>query len=137
MSTDLTNISIAELQAAVAPISIPTRSPLAFFANWARTFECRPQRVFQPTTDLQCRQIIELARREGARVHPVGVGHSPSDLACTNGWLVRMEALSGVVSVSTRDYGWGRSGWGSALVQGAADAHLPLVAWLAVPEAGY
>lgn len=54
-----------------------------------------------PTTVLQCRQILELARREGARVHPVGVGHSPSDLACTNGWLVRTEELRGTVKVST------------------------------------
>lgn len=53
-----------------------------------------------PTTALQCRQILELARREGARVHPVGAGHSPSDLACTNGWLVRMEGLRGTVKVS-------------------------------------
>jgi FAD/FMN-containing dehydrogenase len=56
--------------------------------------------VFHPTTEIQCRQIVELARREGARVHPVGVGHSPSDLACTNGWLVRMAGMSGVVNVS-------------------------------------
>ncbi len=44
--------------------------------------------------------IVELARREGATIHPVGVGHSPSDLACTNGWLVRMEGINGLVKVS-------------------------------------
>lgn len=96
---DLVQVSTADLQRALEAISIPTRSPLSFFSNWARTFECRPQRVFAPTTELQCRQIVELARREGAIVHPVGVGHSPSDLACTNGWLVRMEGLDGLVDV--------------------------------------
>ncbi len=44
--------------------------------------------------------IVELAGREDARIHPVGVGHSPSDLACTNGWLVRMEGVKGLVRVS-------------------------------------
>ncbi|ORY30569.1 D-arabinono-1,4-lactone oxidase [Naematelia encephala] len=96
---DLSNTSTQQLQAALAPIAVPSRSPRATFANWAKTFECRPQRVFAPTTVLQCRQAIELARREGATLHPVGVGHSPSDLACTKGWLVLMEGLKGQVRV--------------------------------------
>lgn len=37
-------------------------------------------------------------------MHPVGVGHSPSDLACTNGWLVRMEGVRGTVKVSVLLY---------------------------------
>lgn len=98
---DLTAVDNHALQAALHPISVSSTSPLATFSNWAKTFKCKPQRVFVPTTVLQCRQILELARREGARVHPVGVGHSPSDLACTNGWLVRTEELRGTVKVST------------------------------------
>jgi len=97
--TDLSSVPSADLQKALEPISIPTASPRATFSNWAKTFRCRPARVFAPTTALQCRQILELGRREGARIHPVGVGHSPSDLACTNGWLVRMESLTGLRSV--------------------------------------
>lgn len=98
---DLTKVSTTELQHALEPISIPSDSPKATFANWAKTFTCRPQRVFAPTTTEQCRQILELGRREGARIHPVGVGHSPSDLACTNGWLVKMEGVSGLIRVSS------------------------------------
>ncbi|WVW84910.1 hypothetical protein I302_106946 [Kwoniella bestiolae CBS 10118] len=100
MSEDLGNTPTQILQSSLETISIPTSSPQATFTNWAKTFQCQPQRVFAPTTTLQCRQIIELARREGARVHPVGVGHSPSDLACTNGWLIRMEGLKGVVKIN-------------------------------------
>ncbi|OCF44373.1 D-arabinono-1,4-lactone oxidase [Kwoniella heveanensis CBS 569] len=99
-AADLSSVPTQTLQSALQEISIPTSSPKATFTNWAKTFKCQPQRVFAPTTRLQCRQIIELARREGARVHPVGVGHSPSDLACTNGWLVRMEGLTGTVKVN-------------------------------------
>lgn len=98
---DLNEISTQDLHQVLEPVSVPSRSRLATFSNWANTFVCRPQRVFAPTTILQCRQIIELARREGARLHPVGVGHSPSDLACTNGWLMRMEGLTGLVRVCT------------------------------------
>lgn len=102
MAMDLSTATHAELQQALEGVSIPTASPKATFSNWAKTFRCRPARVFAPTTSLQCRQILELGRREGARIHPVGVGHSPSDLACTNGWLVRMEGLTGLISVSPR-----------------------------------
>jgi L-gulonolactone oxidase len=56
--------------------------------------------VFEPSTVHQCRLIVELALREGQTVHPVGVGHSPSDLACTRGFMVKMEGLKGLVSVS-------------------------------------
>ncbi|WRT67989.1 uncharacterized protein IL334_004964 [Kwoniella shivajii] len=100
MSGDLLSVPTPVLQSALESISIPTSSPRATFSNWAKTFKCQPQRVFAPTTAIQCRQILELARREGARVHPVGVGHSPSDLACTNGWLVRMEGLKGVAKIN-------------------------------------
>jgi FAD/FMN-containing dehydrogenase len=97
---DLASQATHELQSALEPVSVPTTSPRASFANWAKTFECRPQRVFAPVNELQCRQIVELARREGATLHPVGVGHSPSDLPCTKGWLVRMEGLKGMINVS-------------------------------------
>jgi FAD/FMN-containing dehydrogenase len=101
LSADLKHTPTEALRAALEACSVPSRSPLAAFTNWARTFECRPQRVFAPTTALECRQIVELARRDGATVHPVGVGHSPSDLGCTNGWLVRMEGVQGTLEVST------------------------------------
>lgn len=97
---DLQTQDISELRAALEPISVPSAARKSVFNNWAKTFECRPQRVFEPTTTLQCRQIIELAQREGANVHPVGVGHSPSDLGCTNGWMVRMERIRGLVTVN-------------------------------------
>jgi hypothetical protein len=96
---DLEHISTGELRTSVESVSIPSAAPEAEFTNWAKTFRCRPQRVFAPTTVEQCRAIMELARREGARLHPVGVGHSPSDLACTNGWLLRMEGIKGFICV--------------------------------------
>lgn len=96
---DLEQTSTSSLRSSLEPISIPSDSPRAAFSNWAKTFHCKPERVFAPTTVEQCRSIVELARMEGARLHPVGVGHSPSDLACTNGWLMRMEGVKGMINV--------------------------------------
>lgn len=97
---DLEQATTSSLRTSLESVSIPSDSPRAGFSNWAKTFHCKPERVFAPTTVEQCKSIVELARREGARLHPVGVGHSPSDLACTNGWLMRMEGLKGMIQVS-------------------------------------
>lgn len=48
----------------------------------------------------QCALIFELARREGKTVRAVGVGHSPSDLACTNEYMLRTTKLDRVLDVS-------------------------------------
>lgn len=95
----LVDLDVDTIAHALEPIAVPSASPRAWFSNWADTFHCRPERIFEPTTIEECRYIVELARRRGARLHPVGVGHSPSDLACTNGWLVRMGALKGLIKL--------------------------------------
>lgn len=99
LTTDLEKIDTDLLERNLEALIEPPAN--AFFTNWARTFECRPERVYAPRTPEQCRQIVELARRLGKSLHPVGVGHSPSDLGCTNGWLVRMEGVNGALQVST------------------------------------
>lgn len=43
--------------------------------------------------------IFELARRERTTVRAAGAGHSPSDLACTNGFMVRTDKLDRVLEV--------------------------------------
>jgi len=49
----------------------------------------------------QCRLILELARREGKTVRAAGVGHSPSDLACTSGYMVRLTKMNRLIQVSS------------------------------------
>lgn len=43
--------------------------------------------------------IVELARREGTSVRCAGAGHSPSDLACTQGYMIRTDKLDALVEV--------------------------------------
>lgn len=83
------------------PITVPTSSPKASFTNWGLSYTCKPTVVFEPETEEQCELIVELARREGQSVRATGVGHSPSDLACTSGYMLRTEKLSKVIEVST------------------------------------
>ncbi|KAI0270642.1 L-gulonolactone/D-arabinono-1,4-lactone oxidase [Gloeopeniophorella convolvens] len=72
----------------------------AVFQNWGRTFRCTPASVFVPETEYQLELILELARREKQTVRAVGVGHSPSDLACTSGYMVQMGRLDRIIEVN-------------------------------------
>ena len=102
IDVDLLHATDSDLREAIQPIL--EQGSTHQFSNWAKTFQCQPERVYWPETVLQCRQIVELARRQGQTVHPVGVGHSPSDLACTSGWLIRMTKLNEVVKVGNLDF---------------------------------
>lgn len=75
-------------------------SQRARFTNWGQTFHCTPLAIFEPENEFQCELILELARREGKVVRAVGVGHSPSDLACTNGFMLRTTKMNRVLEVN-------------------------------------
>lgn len=69
------------------------------FTNWGQTFVCTPSSIFEPENEFQCELVLELARREGKTLRVAGVGHSPSDLACTNEFMLRTTKLNRVLEV--------------------------------------
>ncbi|KAG0700501.1 L-gulonolactone D-arabinono-1,4-lactone oxidase [Suillus ampliporus] len=97
--SQLSSISLAHLYGLLQPISVPLTSPNAKFTNWSRTFACSPLAIFEPETEYHCELILELARREGRVVRAVGVGHSPSDLACTTGYMLRTTKLDRLLEI--------------------------------------
>lgn len=99
-SRSLSNLSLESLYDLLKPITLAPNAPRAKFINWGLSFTCVPLVVFEPETEFQCELILELARREGKVVRAVGVGHSPSDIACTSGFMLRTERLSAVLEVS-------------------------------------
>ena len=84
------------------PVTVPSASPRASFINWGLSYECTPLAVFEPETEEQCELVLELARREGKTVRAAGVGHSPSDVACTSQFMLRTEKLSKIIEVSVK-----------------------------------
>lgn len=98
--SDPSLLSTLSLYALLEEVTVPSSSPRAVFTNWARTYVCEPLAVFEPQTVYQCALIFELARREGKTVRAVGVGHSPSDLACTDEYMLRTTKLDRVLEVS-------------------------------------
>jgi L-gulonolactone oxidase len=99
-TVQLSTIGIAQLYDLLQPITVPNTSSTDKFANWSQTFACSPLAIFEPETEYHCELILELARREGRVVRAVGVGHSPSDLACTTGYMLRTTKLNRLLEVS-------------------------------------
>lgn len=91
--------SLDQLYNLLGPVTVDPLSSTAVFQNWGRTFKCRPSVIFRPETEYQLELILELVRREGQTVRAVGVGHSPSDLACTSGFMIQMNRLDKIIEV--------------------------------------
>jgi hypothetical protein len=98
----LPHISLDKLYSLLEPCTVDRSSSAAVFQNWARTFTCAPSSVFRPESEHQLELILELARRERQTVRAVGIGHSPSDLACTSGYMIHMNRLNKIIEVRYR-----------------------------------
>ncbi|KAM3931041.1 L-gulonolactone oxidase-like [Leptodactylus fuscus] len=69
------------------------------FLNWAQTYGSTPELYFQPTSVEEVKEILDLARQRSKRVKVVGRGHSPSDIACTDDFMIRMDKMNKVLKV--------------------------------------
>lgn len=67
--------------------------------NWSGVQECTPSAVLQPSTEDEVVDLVLRAAADGRRVKAVGAGHSFTPVAATDGTLVNLDNLSGVVSV--------------------------------------
>ncbi|WP_026875942.1 D-arabinono-1,4-lactone oxidase [Jiangella gansuensis] len=67
--------------------------------NWARTVEARPHRVERPASAAGVSEVLRRAAHDGLRVRPVGAGHSFTPIAATDGVQVRLDRLSGLISL--------------------------------------
>jgi hypothetical protein len=97
LEVELSSLPLQKLYELLRPITVPIHH--ARFNNWGQSFYCTPLAIFEPESERQCRWVLELARREGKTVRAVGVGHSPSDLACTSGYMIRLTKLNRLIQV--------------------------------------
>ncbi|KIM41903.1 hypothetical protein M413DRAFT_445112 [Hebeloma cylindrosporum] len=93
------DIPLKNLYNLIEPITVPSNRTR--FTNWGQTFTCTPSAIFEPENEFQCELVLELARREGKTLRMAGVGHSPSDLACTDELMLRTTKLNRVLEVNT------------------------------------
>lgn len=67
--------------------------------NWAGLATAHPQRVLTPASTAEVAATVSEAAARGIRVKMVGTGHSFTDVATTDGWMLRPEGLTGLRSV--------------------------------------
>jgi L-gulono-1,4-lactone dehydrogenase len=87
---------------------------LGEWANWAGDQRCRPARVAAPRTVEELAEEIGAAAAAGQKVSVAGTGHSFTETAMTDGTMVRVEALRGVLDAD-RESGLVRVGGGTVL----------------------
>ncbi|HEU5105022.1 MAG TPA: D-arabinono-1,4-lactone oxidase [Solirubrobacterales bacterium] len=67
------------------------------WANWAGDQRCRPAQIVRPANREQLAEAIAAATAAGQKVRVAGAGHSFTETALTDGVMLRVEALSGVI----------------------------------------
>jgi len=67
------------------------------WTNWAGNESCRPQEIAFPRTEDEVGEIIASATRRGLPVRVVGAGHSFSTICLTDGVLISLDRMSGIV----------------------------------------
>jgi L-gulonolactone oxidase len=67
--------------------------------NWAGDQQCVPAAVEHPRSVEDLRAALERARSAGERVRVAASGHSFTDIACTDGHMLRMEGMNRLLDV--------------------------------------
>lgn len=67
--------------------------------NWSGFQRCSPAAIESPSTESELAHVVEVAEQMGQTVKVVGSGHSFTDIACTDGRLVRPDHYDRVLDV--------------------------------------
>ena len=72
---------------------------LSRWHNHTGNQHCNPRAIVAPGSLGELVELVRLAEREGTTVRAVGAGHSWSDVALTDGYLVEPRNLSGLLDL--------------------------------------
>jgi FAD-linked oxidoreductase len=84
------------------------------WVNWAGDQACRPLEIVRPADRDELAEAVAAAATAGRKVSVAGSGHSFTEAAMTDGTMLRIEALSGVLDAD-RESGLVRVGAGTVL----------------------
>jgi L-gulono-1,4-lactone dehydrogenase len=76
-----------------------TERSAAGWRNWAGDQRCAPAAIERPTSIAEIAAALERAAAHGQRVRVAGAGHSFSDIALTDGRLLRLDRMSRLLEV--------------------------------------
>jgi L-gulono-1,4-lactone dehydrogenase len=84
--------------------------------NWAGDQSCRPARIVAPESREELAEVVAAATDAGEKVSVAGSGHSFTEAAMTDGTMIRIEALRGVIDAD-RSSGLVEAGAGTVLAE--------------------
>jgi L-gulono-1,4-lactone dehydrogenase len=67
--------------------------------NWAGDQQCVPATVERPSTVAELQEVVTGASERGQKVRATASGHSFTDIACTDGVMVKLDRLNRVLEV--------------------------------------
>jgi FAD-linked oxidoreductase len=85
-------------------------APAARFRNWSGLVECRPARLEEPADLEGIARVLRESAGAGRRVRVAGGGHSFTELAATDGTLVRLRRFQGIEDPAAPGAAWVRGG---------------------------
>ena len=85
--------------------------PVMAWTNWSGSFSCEPAALLFPESEGELIELVQRAREDGGRIRVVGTGHSCTPLVATDGQLVSLDRMSGVVRAEPDERrAWVRTG---------------------------
>ncbi|MGI8854124.1 MAG: D-arabinono-1,4-lactone oxidase [Thermomicrobiales bacterium] len=66
--------------------------------NWSGSVACAPARIATPASEAEVAALVSAARRAGTGVRVAGTGHSFTPLCATDGTLLSLDGMQGLVS---------------------------------------
>jgi FAD-linked oxidoreductase len=69
------------------------------WTNWARTASSTPDQILAPSSTAEVARIVADAAAAGQRVKAVGAGHSFTQIAVTDGVLLRLTSMNAILHV--------------------------------------
>ena len=72
---------------------------MATWRNWAGNQKASPLSIDAPRSVAELAALVASASEQGQKVKAVGSGHSFTSAAATNGRMIRLENLSGILHV--------------------------------------
>lgn len=67
------------------------------WTNWARTVSATPARTAAPRDEAELAQVVAATADDGLRVRAVGAGHSFTPAAATDGLMLNLDGVSGLL----------------------------------------
>jgi FAD-linked oxidoreductase len=77
---------------------MPDTNERLTWANWAGNESCHPREIAYPRSEDEVSEIIAAATRDRLPIRVVGAGHSFSPICPTDGVLISLDRMSGIVA---------------------------------------